>query len=261
MKYKIILTCFALIIIGYFLAFGTDYIYGLIYPKNRILVCITSFKRPLLLSGQIIRFQNQTYSNFDISVSVKGAPQEMVRATFMQEWQPLMEKGRLSVRFDENRGQLSNFLDTVRDKDLSQYDYFCKVDDDDWYAPTYLEQVNDYLVREPGVMMSETTRTVFLNDGDDSVKMGYYHGVLSGPTMCMSRRLIEMMLALEKDASALEPMFPAHQVRLLKNCCEDRLFNEVAETFSKLQYRNTVPTSVVYGRQYPSITRNNGYLK
>lgn len=92
MKYKIILTYFSIIITCCFLVIGIYYLYGLIYPKNRILVCISSFKRPLLLSGQILRFQNQTYSDFDISVSVKGAPKKMVRSTFMQEWQALIKK-------------------------------------------------------------------------------------------------------------------------------------------------------------------------
>ena len=76
---------------------------------KRILVMISSYKRPLLLSGQIIRFANQTYQNFDISVSIKGAPEDYVKRTFMKEWEPLIKKHKLSVRFDENKNQLSNF--------------------------------------------------------------------------------------------------------------------------------------------------------
>lgn len=261
MKARLILICFISIITGYYLAAGVDAVYHHYFPKNKILVCISSFKRPLLLSGQIIRFQNQTYSDFDISVSIKGAPEKMVRNTFMQEWQPMLKSKKLRVRFDVNKGQLSNLLDTVRDIDISRYDYFCKVDDDDWYAPAYLQEVNAYLIKQPGVMVSETTNTTVLADNSDTAYMEYYNGELAGPTMCMSRKMIEALLALEQDPAALEPLYSQDEVNLLKNCCEDRLINEIANLYHSVQNRETSPHQVIYGRQYPSITRNKGYLK
>ena len=89
----------------------------------RILACVSSFKRPIFVSGQVLRLMNQSYP-VDVSLSVKGVPENFVKTTLMQEWKPFMQDGRLFVRNDKNRDQYSNFLDTVRNVDLNQYDYF-----------------------------------------------------------------------------------------------------------------------------------------
>lgn len=79
-KLSFILYCLFFIGIGYFgTAVGVQYYTSVFPKKHKILVMISSYKRPLLLSGQIIRFQNQTYQNFDISVSIKGAPENWVK--------------------------------------------------------------------------------------------------------------------------------------------------------------------------------------
>ena len=41
--------------------------------EHKILLMLSSFKRPIFLSGQIARLLNQTYKNHDISVSIKGS--------------------------------------------------------------------------------------------------------------------------------------------------------------------------------------------
>lgn len=227
---------------------------------KRILVMISSYKRPLLLSGQLIRFANQTYKKFDISVSVKGAPEEYVRQTFMQEWIPLIKKGKLFVRFDENKDQLANLLDTVRDVKLEDYDYFCKVDDDDWYAPTYLEEVNRWLKKGDNIAISNTTNAFILKNGETSVQMHVNNTDLSGPTMCFSKALINLALELDRDPSALEPHYSSSYIIRSKARREDRLLYELAPLVGEVQQRSTNHTQVIYGQQYPSVIRNWGYL-
>ena len=62
-KTSLFLICFVSIICGYMLTWCADVIWHRMHEK-RILVMISSWKRPLLLSGQIIRFEKQTYHNF-----------------------------------------------------------------------------------------------------------------------------------------------------------------------------------------------------
>ena len=227
---------------------------------KRILVIISSYKRPLLLSGQIIRFANQTYKNFDISVSIKGAPEDYLRKTFMQEWEPLIKKHKLRVRFDKNKNQLSNLLDTVRDTNLENYDYFCKVDDDDWYAPTYLEEVNKWLKKEDNIAISHTTSATILKNKETTAHMERNNTVLSGPTMCFSQKLIKTALDIETNPAALEPLFSAKDITYLKERREDRLLHEIAPLLGGVQERSTSSYNIIYGQQYPSVIRNWGYL-
>lgn len=258
-KITTFLICIISIICGYMLTWGTDIVWHKTHEK-RILVMISSWKRPLLLSGQIIRFANQTYNNFDISVSVKGASEKWVRATFMQEWQDIMRSKKLRVRFDENKDQLANLLDTVRDVNLEDYDYFCKVDDDDWYAPTYLEEVNEWLNKEDNISISSTRSATLLQNGHPDVLMRFNNTVLSGPTMCFSRSIIESALKIEKNPAALEPIYTKEQVQALKGIREDRMLHEIAKVLGKAQERKTSPYNIIYGQQYPSVIRGN-YLK
>lgn len=255
-KLSFILYCLFFMGIGYFgTAVGVRYYTSVFPKKHKILVMISSYKRPLLLSGQIIRFQNQTYQNFDISVSIKGAPENWVKKMFMQEWQPLMDKGRLFVRFDENKNQLSNHLDTLRDIDLDKYDYFCKVDDDDWYVPTYLEHVNDWLNKDTDIAMSASRNAAVLEEDENTAKMKMFYGETYGPTMCFSREVMKIAFEVEKDASALEPYIDAKTVEFLRDRREDNLLDRIAKRTGKIQFRNDGIPRVIYGKQYPGVTR------
>lgn len=234
----------------------------LVYEKcteNRILVMMSSYKRPLLLSGQIIRFANQSYKNFDVSVSIKGVDEDWVRKTFMQEWNSLIDENRLFIRFDKNRDQLSNLLDTVRDIDINKYDYFCKMDDDDWYAPVYLEEVNEWLNKEKDLAVSYTPDTTVLRNIKNKAIMKLNKELLFGPTLCFSRKVIDLVLRAEKDLSVLEDIFPKEKVEELRYRREDTLLHEIAIRIGKEQYRKTSPYNVIFGQQYPSVMRG-GYL-
>lgn len=248
--------CLFFIVLGYFgMYIAQEYYRNNGQKQHKILVMMSSYKRPLLLSGQIIRFEKQTYQNFDISVSIKGAPENWVRATFMQEWKPLMDKGRLFVRFDENKNQLSNHLDTVRDVDIEKYDYFCKVDDDDWYVPTYLEHVNEWLNKSPHVSMSASRDAIVLEEDEKTAKMKIFYGETFGPTMCFSREVIKIALNVEKDSSYLEPHINRERVEYLRKIREDALLDRIARLTGEIQFRNDGVPRVIYGKQYPGVTR------
>lgn len=211
----------------------------------------------MLLSGQILRFMNQTYDNYKVSVSLKGTQREWIEKTFMKEWQPFIDQSRLMLRYDVNKDQLSNQLDPVRDIDLEAYDYFCKVDDDDWYVPTYLEEVNEWLNKEENIDLSGTSNMTVLNNGDIVVDMSYNESNWSGNTLCLSRKAIKDLLVLEENPSAFEPLYHAEDVEAKRSDNEDALmWDFVIKTGGKVQGRQTPKTNVIYGRQYQSLTRH-----
>lgn len=222
----------------------------------RILVMTSSWQRPMLLSGQILRFMNQTYDNYTMSVSIKGTEPEWIEKTFMQEWQPFIDQSKLIIRYDVNRDQLSNQLDPVRDLDIEQYDYFCKVDDDDWYAPTYLEEVNEWLNKGENIDLSASSNMTELNNGDIFVNMSYSQMGWSGNTLCLSRKMLKNILLIEKNPQAFQDLYNPISVRFLRINNEDILIhNFVSQTGGKIQRRHTPKENVIYGRQYQSVTR------
>lgn len=229
--------------------------------EYRFLLCMSSFKRPIFASGQIFRLMNQTYQNFDISVSLKGIDKKWGRLTIEKEWEQFKKNNRLFVRYDKNRGQLSNLLDTVRDIDLNKYDYYCKIDDDDWYAPTYLENVNDEINREENITVSHSTNAYILTEDIDSTYFSPNWSGLSGPTMCFSRKIMKIALEIEKYPHRVYKYLPDEPGTALFINNEDRLLHHLAARIGTQQYRSSTEPQVVFGWQYRSVMRNDGYVQ
>lgn len=222
--------------------------------NNRFLLLLTSYKRPMLLSGQILRLMNQTYSNFKISISIKGTPEKWIKKTFFQEWQPFIDQQKITIRFDDNKDQLSNLLDTIKDINTQDYDYFCKIDDDDWYAPNYLETVNHYLNKEKNIDLTMTRNAVILNNGHPQVEMSLNETNLAGPTMCFSKKILNALISINKDPKALNPIYK-EEVLYRREKQEDALIHHLAQKAGKVQIRSTPNEQIIYGKQYPSVTR------
>ncbi len=265
MKKLIIKLFIILLLVG-----SAGYAYHLKHPpqKNyRFLLMCSSFKRPMFLSGQIFRLMNQTYQNFDISVSVKGVDPQKSYETFEKEWRPLIEKKRLFLRYDLNRGQLSNLLDTVRTVNIEDYDYFCKIDDDDWYAPEYLESINNSLNitnrrvnnEETNIAMSFTQDAYRLWEDIDTTYIDKNNSDMCGPTICVSRKLLKILLEIEKDPQILQKYAPDEPMGLAWRR-EDRLIHHLGLELGS-ENRYTEEPLVMYGQQYRSITRNDKYVR
>ena len=232
---------------------------SILEKKHRFLLCMSSFKRPIFVSGQIFRFMNQTYQNFDISLSLKGVDESWSRLTFEKEWKQLRKDGRLILRYDPNRRQLSNLLDTVRDVDLSKYDYFCKIDDDDWYAPEYLESINTELNKTGAADITYTTSTYILTEDVNKTNMQLNNTDLSGPTMCYSRKIIELALEIEKYPEQIQKWMPNESISL-SFIKEDRFLHLLARYKGRERSRQLMEPLVIYGWQYRSVMRNYNYV-
>lgn len=231
----------------------------LFYPKYRILACISSFKRPIFVSGQVLRLFNQTYP-VDVSLSIKGVPADFVQNVLSSEWKPWIDSGRLILRIDTNKDQFSNFLDTVRDIDLSQYDYFCKIDDDDWYGPDYFKHVNEWLHKDKNIVLSLTTRYLSIRNNTHGVAVSFNKSNLFGPTMCFSREVIKAALEIEKNPNIATRYLPGHPLQSYRKTREDNYLHRLAQVIGFVQKRKTPFFDLSYGQQYPSVLRGGGYL-
>ena len=228
---------------------------------KRILACISSFNRPVFLSAQVLRMLNQTYP-VDISVSIKGVPQGYARKTLLKEWEEYMKKGRVIVRFDKNRDQYSNLLDTVRNVDLNKYDYFCKIDDDDWYGPDYFKHVNEWLSKEKDdIALSYTINNYIIHGGKNNVMISANITGLFGPSMCFSRKLIKLALDLEKNPIKAEKYIPNAAFSEHKEKKEDAFLHKLAAYTGKVQERKTPIEDLSFGWQYTSVMRTTEQLK
>ncbi len=228
--------------------------------QHRFLVMISSFKRPMLATGQVLRFFDGSYQNFDISLSMKGLGENFPKTLWEKTLTPFLQSGRLKLRYDANKAQYANLLDTVRDVDLTQYDYFCKVDDDDWYTPGYLQSVNRFInesALEPALTSGHNA--VILEWGKttkDPVSMWRYTGELTGPTFCFSREVIEIALAIEKDPS-LAKNYTKDRFEEFQEVREDAFLAHLAAEIGLDLKRDRGAPQIIYGWQFPSVMRSN----
>ena len=233
--------------------------------EYKILLMLSSFKRPIFLSGQISRLLNQTYKNHDISVSIKGIDGTAAfRNTFLREFDTFEKTGRVFVRMDENGPQLSNLLDTVRHLDVEKYDFFCKIDDDDWYAPDYVENVNrefNYLNNQTTPYLSSAYKNAYiLNENIDEAFLYKNNTDLLGPTLCFSKDLIKIALEIDKDPSAIKKYAPTETAGDI-HVREDKLLDHMALHQGIRIMRESEYPLVIYGWQYRSVMRNDRYRR
>ena len=220
--------------------------------QYRILACISSFNRPVFISGQVLRMLRQSYP-VDISVSIKGVPDNFIEEALTKEWAPEIESGRVKLRADQNRDQFSNLLDTVRD--LEKYDYFCKIDDDDWYGPDYFLHVNEWLNKEEYIILSYTKNNMIIHPGEQSVRLTKNRFDLYGPSMCFSRDLIKLALMIEKDPEFARKYMPEYSFEQYRSRMEDAYLDRLARKMGKTQDRQPPVWDLAFDWQYHSVLR------
>ena len=115
------------------------------WRKRRMALCMASYKRPVDLQRQIYAMMNQSYDAdyFHLFVAVKGISEFCLRTMILPQFQAYIDAGRLTIRYFPNSNQLTNLLDCTRGLDVSDYELFLKIDDDDFYSRDYLRTVNE----------------------------------------------------------------------------------------------------------------------
>jgi len=116
------------------------------WRKRRMALCLASYRRPEDLQRQIYTMMNQSYDKdfFHLFVAVKGVSEFYVNTFIIPQFRNFIDDGRLTIRCFPNSNQLTNLLDCTRDLDVSAYDLFLKIDDDDFYCRDYLSTINEF---------------------------------------------------------------------------------------------------------------------
>lgn len=174
----------------------------------KFLVCISSYKRPVHVLGQIHRFFKQSYNNFDISVVVRNCD-ENVNKVISNEcaiYPKISSKNNSStgliLSFDKNKDQLNNLLDCIRNADYSNYDFFCKIDDDDIYSLNYLENINKKLNEYNKVIgFRNRSKLQIIAEDRDMVRFTRSITSLYGNTLGFGKYMFEILddMAKNKD--------------------------------------------------------------
>ena len=228
--------------------------------NHKILAFIPSYKRPIFLSGQILRLKNQTYQNFDISVSIKGFHQHESKLTFETEWRDLIDQNRLFISYDENStNQVINVIHSFNKIDLEKYDYFCKINDDDWYAPTYFETINRHLSIQEGILLTSMKHYFSLENENTHAYLSNSMDSAFGGTFCFHQSVAEeLMYTLRLPDEAIARKYSI-SLDTLKNYYKDQddVFMLMVTNHMKQAVTQTLIPSIplfIYTK-YPSVTR------
>ncbi len=193
----------------------------------KLAVCMTSYRRLIDLHRQLWSMLEQSYTDVHVYAAVKGMPE----ATFRQAVEPMFRhwvtEGRLTLRYSDNKNQLSNFLDAIRDCDISRYDVFLKIDDDDLYGRDYcLDVCRFHRMLPPGFSSYAAGATCFLHSRDGISWLE--PGVLSifGPTIAMSEQVVEKLIECERYPERMGEIDPELQTRAY-GYREDRLMHVI----------------------------------
>ncbi len=167
--------------------------------------CIASYKRVEDLLRQILCMMNQSYPHLHVFAAVKGVSAETARRILLPHVQPFIDAGRVTLRLCPNRNQLTNFMDTVRGLDISSYDLFAKIDDDDFYDPDYFRHVADFHALLPdGYSSCHRGEGLWLKRHEGYPYLEKSFLLALGPAQVMSRRVMEDLLAWETDRAAMK---------------------------------------------------------
>lgn len=115
---------------------------------KKIGILLPAYRRPIETRNAIFSALNQNYGNCKVFVALKGYSEDYANILFINEFFDFIEKGDLVIKVCSNKCQISNTLDCVRDEDVSDIDYYVKMDNDDVYLRNYVSNCVDFLNAE-----------------------------------------------------------------------------------------------------------------
>lgn len=177
--------------------------------EKNIAVCLSSYKRFSDLHRQIYAMMSQSYPRLHLYVAVKGMTEYAFRKILMKQFQSFIDAGRLTLRLFPNKNQLSNFMDAIRDVDVSAYDLFVKIDDDDYYSPDYVQMINsfhDTIPDDHSSYFQDAHWVRYENEGFTNLSRGYYGDF--GATIVLSRSALEVVRACELHPDKIGELVP-----------------------------------------------------
>ncbi len=189
-------------------------------PRQRRIACLLpSYKRFKDLQRQIWCLMDQDTADFHLFVAVKGMAEADFQRLLLPQFSHFVEEGRLTLRLFPNRNQLSNLLDCVRGLDVSGFDLFAKLDDDDVYARDYLSLVQRFHSMLPEAVGSFYTGCggyLRSSQGFPVINRGGFP--CFGPTMVFPQEVLELLQQFEREPQLVAARFPAADQPFLRSC-------------------------------------------
>ena len=202
--------------------------------KKKFLVCISSYKRPLQLLGQIHRFNNQSFKDLDISVVVRGCD-DFVYDVIKKECGIY---DNVFISKAENGDQLNNLLDCIRQVNANNYDYFCKIDDDDIYSIDYIKNIYNKIQshKEKNKIIGFCNRNplIVIKEKENSVSIHRTIRGLYGNTLGFDRSVFEILDEISKNKNNIKDILSRLNISidnpdqyLYNNNIEDKLIDHI----------------------------------
>ena len=186
--------------------------------RFRIAGLLSSYKRLKELQRQIGCMMVQDYAEFHLFVAIKGISEFDFLRIIEPQFRHFVDEGRLTMRLFPNRNQLSNLLDTVRDLDVSSFDLFAKIDDDDIYGYDYFSRLNEFHGMLPegfGSYHAGIGGFYCPQNGFPTVRKGHFN--LYGPTLVIPRRVLKILFDYERDPESVLDLFPVEDHDYLRS--------------------------------------------
>lgn len=106
---------------------------------EKVLCFTTSYRRPYMLYNCIRGILNQTLQNFHYCVNI-NVDTDRDRAQYEALLKDFIGHEKLTIIFSDPKSQHENYLAPILHHGRDAHNLFVKIDDDDVYAPTYLEK-------------------------------------------------------------------------------------------------------------------------
>lgn len=177
--------------------------------ERKIAVCLPAYKRFSDLQRQIYCMMSQSYANMHLFVAIKGMTEYVFHKILLKQFANFIKEGRLTLRLFPNKNQLSNIIDATRGLDVSEYDLFAKIDDDDFYSPDYIRTINDFHNTIPSGYSSffEDTHWVrYENEGFTCLGQAYYSAF--GANLVLSRKAMEVVIECDSHPDNIAELVP-----------------------------------------------------
>ncbi len=208
--------------------------------KNRFLVNMNSYKRPIELMGQVRRFFDMK-SEFDMSVTVRGVDMIMYE-TIVDQLSDQINTGRLLIQYKDNtRNFLRNLLDCIDMADRlfkKDYDYYLKVDDDDIYSMDYLNYIDNFLEDDMCGCRCDRKAMYLVDQGNTEIRCNNYNGDICGGALVWNNYVCDILRDIYKSTSVKEVLEKHHvdqtYIPIYENGkCEDRLIDHTMKALEK----------------------------
>lgn len=234
----------------------------------KVAICLASYGRPHELMRQVYAMMDQSYKDLHVFAAVKGYTEAFFKEVIVPPLQHFVDEGRLTLRLFPNSNQLTNFVDTVRDINIDDYELFLKIDDDDWYHREYVKTVVELLDEQPiGISSGMAGDNPFLQRIGDTYAVGKFrYAQLSGCSLCLSQQCMRRIILVEGDRDLLEKdikRWKGNNASLDIGWMEDRYFTYLANANGCIQYKEAfekkgiIPYHVGWIDNWHSVTRSS----